>query len=60
MFAGGRIAGEMRGTGCTLAMALACAIARGDELREAVRFARAFVRERIAHAVQVDGMRAAY
>jgi hydroxymethylpyrimidine/phosphomethylpyrimidine kinase len=60
MFAGGRIAGEMRGTGCTLAMALACALARGDELREAVRFARAFVRERIAHAVQVDGMRAAY
>jgi hydroxymethylpyrimidine/phosphomethylpyrimidine kinase len=60
MFAGGRIAGEMRGTGCTLAMALACALARGDQLRDAVRFARAFVRERIAHAVQVDGMRAAY
>lgn len=59
-FAGGRIPGDMRGTGCTLAMALACALARGDELRAAVRFARAFVRERIAHAVQVDGMRAAY
>ena len=59
-FAGGRIAGEMRGTGCTLAMALACALARGDDVRAAVRFARAFVRERIAHAVQVDGMRAAY
>lgn len=60
MFAGGRIPGDMRGTGCTLAMALACALARGDGLREAVRFARSFVRERIAHAVQVDGMRAAY
>ena len=60
MFAGGRIPGEMRGTGCTLAMALACALARGDDVRAAVRFARAFVRERIAHAVQVDGMRAAY
>ncbi len=59
-FSGQRISGEMRGTGCTLAMALAFALARGDELRAAVRFARAFVRERIAHAVQVDGMRAAY
>lgn len=60
MFSGQRLALEMRGTGCTLAMALACALARGDGLRDAVRFARAFVREKIAHAVQVDGIRAAY
>ena len=60
MFSGQRLAVEMRGTGCTLAMALACALARGDGLRDAVRFARAFVREKIAHAVQVDGIRAAY
>lgn len=60
MFSGQRLAVEMRGTGCTLAMALACALARGDGLRDAVGFARAFVREKIAHAVQVDGMRAAY
>jgi hydroxymethylpyrimidine/phosphomethylpyrimidine kinase len=42
-----RIAGEMRGTGCTLAMALACALARGDALRDAVRFARGFVRNKL-------------
>jgi len=59
-FSGGRIDGGMRGTGCTLAMALASALARGAALRDAVHFARAFVREKIAHAVQVDGMRAAY
>ena len=45
-----RIAHEMRGTGCTLAMALACALARGDELRGAARFARGFVRDKIAKA----------
>ena len=50
LFSGERIAGEMRGTGCTLAMALACALARGDDLRDAVRFARGFVREKIAQA----------
>jgi hydroxymethylpyrimidine/phosphomethylpyrimidine kinase len=59
-FTGERIAGEMRGTGCTLAMALACALARGDELLPAVAFARACVREKIAHAVQFGGLRAAY
>jgi len=59
-FTGERIAGEMRGTGCTLAMALACALARGDELTPAVAFARAFVREKIAHAVQFGGLHAAY
>ena len=47
IFSGPRIAGEMRGTGCTLAMALACALARGDDLREAVRFARGFVRNKL-------------
>lgn len=49
-FEDSRIPGEMRGTGCTLAMALACALARGDELIEAVRFARGIVREKIAKA----------
>ncbi|MGA2759486.1 MAG: hydroxymethylpyrimidine/phosphomethylpyrimidine kinase [Candidatus Cybelea sp.] len=43
-----RIAGAMHGTGCTLAMALACELAWGTPLREAVRSARAFVREEIA------------
>jgi hydroxymethylpyrimidine/phosphomethylpyrimidine kinase len=47
VFAAERVAADMRGTGCTLAMALACALARGDELRDAVRFARGFVREKL-------------
>jgi hydroxymethylpyrimidine/phosphomethylpyrimidine kinase len=43
-----RIAGEMRGTGCTLAMALACELAGGTPLPHAVAAARAFVRAEIA------------
>jgi hydroxymethylpyrimidine/phosphomethylpyrimidine kinase len=43
-----RIAGRMHGTGCTLAMALACELAREKPLIEAVRAARAFVRDEIA------------
>jgi hydroxymethylpyrimidine/phosphomethylpyrimidine kinase len=46
-----RIAGTMRGTGCALAFAIAAALARGYELREAVPRARAFVRARIAACV---------
>jgi hydroxymethylpyrimidine/phosphomethylpyrimidine kinase len=47
VFSEPRIAGDMRGTGCTLAMALACALARGDDVRNAVRFARGVVREKL-------------
>ncbi len=43
-----RIGGRMHGTGCTLAMALACELAGGRSLPEAVRAARAYVREQIA------------
>jgi hydroxymethylpyrimidine/phosphomethylpyrimidine kinase len=43
-----RIAGRMRGTGCTLAIALACELARGTALRDAVGVARAYVRAQIA------------
>jgi hydroxymethylpyrimidine/phosphomethylpyrimidine kinase len=43
-----RIAGEMRGTGCTLAMALACELANGTPLHQAVGAARAYVRAEIA------------
>jgi hydroxymethylpyrimidine/phosphomethylpyrimidine kinase len=43
-----RIAGEMHGTGCTLAMALACELANGTPLRHAVGAARAYVRAEIA------------
>ena len=43
-----RIAGRMHGTGCTLAMALACELARGAAVTDAVRAARAYVRDQIA------------
>jgi len=43
-----RIAGQMHGTGCTLAMALACELAGGKSLLDSVRSARAYVRTEIA------------
>jgi hydroxymethylpyrimidine/phosphomethylpyrimidine kinase len=43
-----RIGGEMHGTGCTLAMALACELANGTPLARAVRAARAYVRAQLA------------
>jgi hydroxymethylpyrimidine/phosphomethylpyrimidine kinase len=48
MFSEARIAGAMHGTGCTLAMVLACELAAGKPLPAAVRAARAFVRAEIA------------
>lgn len=48
IFSDSRIAGQMHGTGCTLAMALACELARGAALIDAVRAARAYVRDQIA------------
>jgi hydroxymethylpyrimidine/phosphomethylpyrimidine kinase len=47
-FAEPRIAGEMHGTGCTLAMALACELAAGRPLPHAVRAARAYTRAELA------------
>jgi hydroxymethylpyrimidine/phosphomethylpyrimidine kinase len=43
-FRASRIASNMRGTGCTLAAAIAVALARGHALRAAIRDAREFVR----------------
>jgi len=43
-----RIAAEMRGTGCTLAMVLACEIARGAGPRDAAIAARTYVRVQLA------------
>jgi hydroxymethylpyrimidine/phosphomethylpyrimidine kinase len=48
LFAEPRIAGEMHGTGCTLAMALACELAAGRPLLHAVRAARAYTRAELA------------
>lgn len=59
-FAGARIAGGLRGTGCLLACAIAVALARGRPLAEAVETGRAFVRERFAGAREIAGMRVAY
>jgi hydroxymethylpyrimidine/phosphomethylpyrimidine kinase len=60
LFGDSRIAGDLRGTGCILAMALACAVARGEPLSDAVRAARAFVRGKIASAREFGGLRVAY
>jgi hydroxymethylpyrimidine/phosphomethylpyrimidine kinase len=43
-----RIAGAMHGTGCTLAMALACELAAGKPVAHAVRAARTYVRAQLA------------
>jgi hydroxymethylpyrimidine/phosphomethylpyrimidine kinase len=48
LFGEPRIQATMRGTGCTLAMALACELANGTPLRHAVHAARAYVRAEIA------------
>jgi hydroxymethylpyrimidine/phosphomethylpyrimidine kinase len=48
IFSEPRIAGAMHGTGCTLAMSLACELARGTPLGHAVRAARAYVRAQLA------------
>jgi hydroxymethylpyrimidine/phosphomethylpyrimidine kinase len=45
-----RLAGQLRGTGCTLAMALACELAVGRNLADAVQGARAYVRANIARS----------
>lgn len=48
IFSESRIAGSMHGTGCTLAMALACELAGGKPIAHAVRAARAYVRAQLA------------
>ncbi len=56
-FAGPRIAGELRGTGCMLAAAIAVALAQGDTLVAAIERGRAFVRARITDGETFGGMR---
>ncbi len=55
-----RIPGEMRGTGCLLAAALAAALAHGRDLRDAVADARAFVRRKLSVAERFGPFRVAY
>jgi hydroxymethylpyrimidine/phosphomethylpyrimidine kinase len=56
-FAGPRIAGELRGTGCMLAAAIAVGLARGATLVAAIEGGRAFVRARIVDGESFGGMR---
>lgn len=51
-----RIAASRRGTGCALAMAMACELARGLSLREALDSARTFVKGRLASACKSDAL----
>jgi hydroxymethylpyrimidine/phosphomethylpyrimidine kinase len=60
VFVDERLIGDMRGTGCTLAMALACELARGEPMIEAVRSARAYVREKISIGKHFGGLGVAY
>ncbi|HEV3154726.1 MAG TPA: PfkB family carbohydrate kinase [Candidatus Baltobacteraceae bacterium] len=57
---GPRLPGDMRGSGCTLAAALACELARGANVREAAARAHAYVREKIAGATVRDGLQVAF
>ena len=59
-FAGSRLPGTLRGTGCLLTCALAAEFARGAELDDAIVRARAFVRDRFANALDIAGMHVAY
>jgi hydroxymethylpyrimidine/phosphomethylpyrimidine kinase len=49
-FSDSRLPQKMRGTGCTLAMAVACELALGRALIDAVKGARAYVRANIARS----------
>jgi len=60
LFSDERIGRQMRGTGCTLAMALACELARGLALRDAVQAARSYVRSRIVSHLKFGGIQVAY
>jgi hydroxymethylpyrimidine kinase/phosphomethylpyrimidine kinase len=59
-FGGERLAGAMRGSGCTLAAALACELARGRGLEPAVAAAHAYVRRKIAARTMRDGLQVAF
>lgn len=57
---GERLPGSMRGTGCTLAAALACELARGTDLATAAKAARAYVRAKIAARTMLGGLQVAF
>jgi len=60
LFRDERMPGAMRGGGCVLAMTLACELARGLSLADAVQSARTYVRTRIASRQRFGGLQVAY
>ena len=60
LFLDERLPGNMRGTGCVLAFALAAELARGLPLIHAVQSARSFVRSKIARQMTFGGINVAY
>ena len=59
-FTAPRLPGSMRGTGCTLAAALACELLAGRDLDAAVARARDYVRAKIAARTMRGGMQVAF
>jgi len=60
VFEGTRLSGNMRGTGCVLAMSLACELALGRELVAAVENAREYVRKKIAAGTRFGSLQTAF
>jgi hydroxymethylpyrimidine/phosphomethylpyrimidine kinase len=60
MMSGERYAGSMRGSGCTLAAALACELAQGENIIAAAEAARDYVREKIAAGIVRGGLQVAF
>ena len=59
-FEGARLPGTMRGTGCVLAMSLACELALGRELFAAVENAREYVRRKIEAGTRFGSLQTAF
>jgi hydroxymethylpyrimidine kinase/phosphomethylpyrimidine kinase len=59
-FGGERLPGAMRGSGCTLAAALACELAQGRALQPAVAAAHAYVRRKISARTIRGGLQVAF
>jgi len=55
-----RLAGDMRGSGCVLAMSLACELASGCELVTAVENARDYVRAKIEAGTSFGSLQTAF
>ncbi len=60
IFEATRLPGSMRGTGCVLAMSLACELALGSELFAAVENARAYVRRKIEAGTRFGSLQTAF